>query len=135
MFWKECCNGVFLGVVSMKGWRAELSSRKMLCYYIFPSASQRTLHSSVFHFISYLTDHQIQIIKRENWERFPHIKFPHSSVLYLRDTCFDLLDFSFLIIWKNQRVILLVLVIFASQQKKSKRKKKYNLMIESLLSS
>ena len=108
----------------------------MLSYYIVPSSSQRTLHSPVFHFISYLIDHQIEILKRKKCERFLHIQFPRSSVLYLRDTCFDWLHFFFLIIWKNLRELLLILVIFAPQQKKSKKEKKMIiLMIESLLSS
>ena len=109
----------------------------MLSYYILPSSSQRTLHSPVFHFISYLIVHQIQILKRKKYERFPYMYFPCFSVLYLRDTCFDLLHLSFLIIWKDLRELLLVLIIFAPQQKKQQKdkKKRYSLMIESLLSS
>ena len=64
----------------------------------------------------------------------PHL-ISRFSLLCLRDTCFDLLHFSFLIIWKDLRELVFVLVTFAPQQKKQKDKKRYNLMIESLLSS
>ena len=37
----------------------------MPSYHTISSFSQRTLHSPVFHFISYLTDHQIQIHKKK----------------------------------------------------------------------
>ena len=66
----------------MKGWRTELSSRKMLTVLFILLYCPFRLP---FHF---LTDHQIQILKKRNGERFPHFLFPRCSVLYLQDSTF-----------------------------------------------
>ena len=75
--------------------------------------------------------------KEKMWKVSLYLIFPPSSVFYLRDTCFDLLHFFFLIIWKDLWELLLVFVIFAPRQKKmaKRQQKRYNLMIESLLPS
>ena len=102
----------------------EISSLKMLSYYIVSSSSQKTLHFLVIHCIFYLTDYQIKTLKRKKCESFPHILFPHSSVLCFRGTCFSLLHFFFLLIWKDLRKLLILLVVFATQQKKQNEKRR-----------
>ena len=81
----------------------------------------RELYIPIFPFISYLTDHQLQILKKRKCERFPHFSIHHCSVFYLEDICFVFLHFSFLIIWKDLRKLQLVLIIFALQQKQTKK--------------
>ena len=81
----------------------------------------RELYIPIFHFISYLTDHQIQILKKRKCGRFPHFSIPRCSVFYLGDICFVFLHFFPLIIWKDLRKLQLVLIIFALQQKQTKK--------------
>ena len=81
----------------------------------------RELYIPIFPFISYLTDHQLQILKKRKCERFLHFSIPHCSVFYLEDICFVFLHLSFLIILKDLRKLQLVLIIFALQQKQTKK--------------
>ena len=83
----------------------------------------RELYIPIFHFISYLTDHQIQILKKRKCERFPHFSIPCCSIFYLGDICFVCLHFFSLIIWKDLGKLHLVLIIFALQQKQTKKYK------------
>ena len=46
--------------------------------------------------ISYLTDHQIQIRKKTKYEWFLHLWYPRFYVVCFRDTCFDFLYLCFL---------------------------------------
>ena len=52
--------------------------------------------------ISYLADHQIQMLKKGKRERFNHFQCPRCYVLILRDTHFDFPSF-FLLMWKDLR--------------------------------
>ena len=95
----ECC----------KIWKDEdLSYLHGKCY---PTILSLPLHREpyipVFHFISYLTDYQIQILKKWKCERSPHISFPRCSILF---TWFAFLHFSFLIIKSNQTIHQIVLI-------------------------
>ena len=102
----------------------------MLCYTMLFLPLHNETYIPGFNFISYLTNHQIQMLKRRKCGRFPHFEFIRYYVLCLRDTCFDFQYLYFLIIWQ----VLTTRISHPSSSTK-KSKKRYNLMIESLLSN
>ena len=105
----------------MKSWFI-LTQNTILLHCPFHIVGKLTFPFSIS--ISYLTDHQIQMLKKRKCERFPHFQFTCCHVLCIRDTGFDFLYFPFLIMWKDLREQLLVSVIFALQQKTSNKTKK-----------
>ena len=86
----------------------------LYCPFLFPS---------IVHFISYLSDHHIQMLKKRKCGSLPYFQFPRCYVLCLRGIYFSFLYFSFLIIWEDLRQLQLVLVIFILQQKNKQRNK------------
>ena len=84
----------------------------------------RELYIPIFHFISYLTDHQMQIRKKRKCERFPHFSIPVALYFNLEILASPFFTFLSLIIWKDLRELQLVLIIFALQQKQTKKYKK-----------
>ena len=125
---KGIYNNTFHGVV--KTWKDEdlsyLNEKcypvlSMLCYTMLFFPLHRETYIPDFHFISYLTDHQIQMLERRKCGRFPHFEFLRYYVLCLRDTCFDFQYLSFLIIWQVLKQLLRVLVTLPIQQKNPKK--------------
>ena len=90
--------------------------------------------SSRKHCIGYFPAKRCLCAVVRNCERFPHIQFPHiqstQCVRCLRDTYFNFLYFSFLIIQKDLREILL---IFALEQYSSLPFNKKNKQKETIL--
>ena len=93
--------------------------------------------------ISYLADHQIQMLKKGKRKRFNHFQCPRCYVLILRDTHFDFPSF-FPLMWKDLRELPLVYhyldyhlyssLIFSKKNENRQNQKKNNLIIENLLS-
>ena len=113
----------------MKGWRTELSSRKMLTVLFILLYCPFRLP---FHF---LTDHQIQILKKRNGERCPHFLFPRCSVLYPKYSTFRTFFHNNM---EGSIGTITGIGHFASSTKtkqQKKKKKRYNLMTESLWSN
>ena len=115
----------------MKGWRTELSSRKMLTVLFILLYCPFRLP---FHF---LTDHQIQILKKRNGERCPHFLFPRCSVLYPKYSTFRTFFHNNM---EGSIGTITGIGHFSSSTKKQAKKKKkkknrYHLMTESLLSN
>ena len=106
---------------------------------IVPSSSQRTLHFPVFHLISYLTDHQMQITKKEKMQKVsPYLISSFLCTLSQR----YLFGLTALFCPNNMEGSKRTITRFGhlcsstKKKKKSKKTKKiYNLMTESLLSS
>ena len=132
IFSKGIYNNIFHGVARherMKSW-VILTQNAILLYCLFLFIEEKT-YILVFHFISYLTDHQIQMLKKRKCESFPHFQFLRCYVFCLRNTCFGFLYFSFLIVWKDLREVLLALVIFTCSSTKKQAKKKNKKKIQS----
>ena len=98
----------------------------------YPTILSLPLHKEpyipIFHYISCLTDHHIQMLKKRKCGSLPHFQFSRCYVLCLRGIYFSFLYFSFLIIWKDLRQLLLVLVIFILQQKNKQRNKNNSIL-------
>ena len=118
-----------------KTWKdEELSYLSAKCYSnILPLLfiEKLTFPSSILFPVWPNTKSKCQKEKSRTFSPFP---ISRCYVLCLRDTCFNFLYFSFLLIWKHLKGLLRVLVVFALQQNnKQKSKKRYNFMIGSLL--
>ena len=88
-----------------------------------PSITVKVVHSRLQLIFLYLTECQIQTLKKKKkkCKSFTRFHIPCCHVLCLRNICFDFLYFSFLMIWRYLKELQLALVIFSLQQKTSNK--------------